>query len=598
MALKKYIVIFFTLIVSAYLSLYIVNFDPPDTDSWWHIKTGEYIVKNRNIPKKDIFSYGRTKEIWINPEWLSQVIFYLVYKNFSFDGLLFFKALLGIFISFFIFILANFFTKEYFFSSIFTILSQTVIMYWMQIRPQIFTFLFLILLLFLLYKQKKYYLLFVPILFLIWANFHGGFLAGLFLLTLFTFSQILKIILKKNSKNNIFPILFSTIISYLTPLLNPNFFYVYIHPFYAVRDKFLLTILREWNPPDFSLSSSYTFIFLLSLGIFILIFSYRKIDLTDLLIFLSFTYFSFSARRHFPLFSLVCSPIFAKYSSLCNFKINFSERIKKIFLIILIFISLFFLFLLPERLKFNKNNLIKTCFIYDGVEFIKLNKLSGPIFNDIDWGGYLIFNLYPKEKVAVDTRCDMVYPVSYLKEHMEILEGKNYKDFFEKYKINLILITKDRTLNKFLLRDNDWLLIYPFYKGNLYIRKNLKIPEKLKYPETYTHYLYQGFVLLSKGEIEKSILFLKKSIKLGGREAEIYNNLGYAYVLKGKYIKAIEEFKKAEKIEPDNLYTHLNLAGAYATLGEYENAKKEFRRVLRIDPNNRYAKEALLRLEK
>lgn len=608
MALKKHIALLFALILSAYLSVYIKNFDPPDTDFWWHLKTGEYIVENKNIPKKDIFSYGETKKLWINPEWLSQVVFYLIYEKFSFYGLIIFKGLIGIFISFLIFNLISYQTKEYFFPSIFTIFSQSVIMYWMQIRPQIFTFLFLPLLLFLLYKQKekKYYLIFIPILFIFWANFHGGFLAGLLLLTVFTFSEILKIILRKlpyglvkdkvNSPH-IFFLLFSTIFSYLTPLINPNIHYVYIHPFYAVRDKFLLTILREWNPPDFSLSSSYTYLFLFSLGIFILILSYRKIDLTDLLIFLSFTYLSLSARRHFPLFAVISSPISAKYYALYNLKINFDERIKKIFLIILIFVSILFLFLLPGKLKFDKNNLIKTCFIYDGVEFIKLNKLSGPIFNDIDWGGYLIFKFYPKEKVAVDTRCDMVYPVSYLKEHMKILEGRNYKDFFEKHRINLVLITKDRTLNKFLLKDNEWFFIYPFYKGNLYIKKNLKIPKELKYPETYTHYLYQGFILLSKGELDKSILFLEKSIKLGARESEVYNNLGYAYVLKGKYIKAIEEFKKAEKLAPDNLYTHLNLGSSYATLGDYEKAKKEFKKVLKIDPNNKEAQNFLRELE-
>ena len=44
-------------------------------------------------------------------------------------------------------------------------------------------------------------------------------------------------------------------------------------------------------------------------------------------------------------------------------------------------------------------------------EFIKQNNIKGPIFNNYDIGGYLIFNLYPKEKVFVDNR-----PESYPKE--------------------------------------------------------------------------------------------------------------------------------------------------------------------------------------
>jgi len=36
--------------------------------------------------------------------------------------------------------------------------------------------------------------------------------------------------------------------------------------------------------------------------------------------------------------------------------------------------------------------------------FFKENNLQGPIFNNYDIGGYLIFNLFPQEKVFVDNR--------------------------------------------------------------------------------------------------------------------------------------------------------------------------------------------------
>lgn len=49
-------------------------------------------------------------------------------------------------------------------------------------------------------------------------------------------------------------------------------------------------------------------------------------------------------------------------------------------------------------------------------EFFKSLKISGPIFNNFDIGGYLIYHLYPQTKVYVDNRAE-AYPVSFLEEY-------------------------------------------------------------------------------------------------------------------------------------------------------------------------------------
>jgi hypothetical protein len=39
---------------------------PTDTDTWWHIRSGEYIVENQAIPKTDPFSHTRYGKDWID----------------------------------------------------------------------------------------------------------------------------------------------------------------------------------------------------------------------------------------------------------------------------------------------------------------------------------------------------------------------------------------------------------------------------------------------------------------------------------------------------------------------------------------------------
>src|SRR5690606_29022286 len=48
-------------------------------DEWWHLKAGRWIVEHRALPTHDIFTYAGADFRWYNHEWLSQVIFYLVY---------------------------------------------------------------------------------------------------------------------------------------------------------------------------------------------------------------------------------------------------------------------------------------------------------------------------------------------------------------------------------------------------------------------------------------------------------------------------------------------------------------------------------------
>ncbi|PIU67738.1 MAG: hypothetical protein COS84_03760, partial [Armatimonadetes bacterium CG07_land_8_20_14_0_80_40_9] len=63
-----------------------------DYDIWYHLRTGEYIIKYWSIPHKDLFSHTAQGHPWITHEWLSQVIFHLFYHNLGLLSLIFLKA--------------------------------------------------------------------------------------------------------------------------------------------------------------------------------------------------------------------------------------------------------------------------------------------------------------------------------------------------------------------------------------------------------------------------------------------------------------------------------------------------------------------------
>ena len=50
----------------------------------------------------------------------------------------------------------------------------------------------------------------------------------------------------------------------------------------------------------------------------------------------------------------------------------------------------------------------------NGTDFIKINNIQGPVFNNFDIGSYLVWQLYPNQKVFVEGRPE-AYPVGFLK---------------------------------------------------------------------------------------------------------------------------------------------------------------------------------------
>src|ERR1039457_4149601 len=75
-----------------------------DADTWFHLRTGAYIVQNHKLPDPDPFSWTTymgqpaypgeeaTRDLNIKHEWLAQVVLYLVYAAGGFPGMVIFRA--------------------------------------------------------------------------------------------------------------------------------------------------------------------------------------------------------------------------------------------------------------------------------------------------------------------------------------------------------------------------------------------------------------------------------------------------------------------------------------------------------------------------
>src|SRR3989338_3388982 len=166
-----------------------LHFKPANQDIWQHLKTGEYILKEKSIPRADIYSYTAFGNEWVTHEWLSQIIFYFFYFKFGMVSLIFLKAVIITLTFFILFKLINKNkNSNLYLSLILIVFAAFITRYHSYARPHIFSWLFIAVLLFLL--QKKLYV-YIPLLTLIWANTHGSVLLGLAIIAAYLGERII-----------------------------------------------------------------------------------------------------------------------------------------------------------------------------------------------------------------------------------------------------------------------------------------------------------------------------------------------------------------------------------------------------------------------
>src|SRR5580704_6985650 len=170
--------------------LWLAWFSPEisDTDFWWHLKTGQYIVENRALPVPDPFAFTTagavdaypgeaiTRHFNLTHEWLAQVLFYAVWRVTGFGGVVLFRAALLMAFCGLIGVVAWRRCGGFYRSLAAACATAGMAIHFALDRPYLVTFLLLAATIAILEYRRWIWLL--PPLFLLWANCHGGFFLG------------------------------------------------------------------------------------------------------------------------------------------------------------------------------------------------------------------------------------------------------------------------------------------------------------------------------------------------------------------------------------------------------------------------------------
>lgn len=444
-----------------------------------HLLTGKIILQTRHIPKENLFSYTYPHFPFINHHWLSEVIFYLMFHLGGANSLLIFTVVI---------VLLSF-TIVFFYAlkrtNFLTVASTSLLMIPMffertDIRPEIFSFLFLSLFMVILYGYKQNqtkWIVILPFIELLWVNMHIYFLIGICVVGIFLIDAFVgkrkEIVLWVQRKSRFPKNLVFLIIVFggcvLATVINPNGLQGALFPFtvfqnygYSIEENQNIFFLQQYY--HFSRASIIYFeisVILLFITLFV---SINKTYVYEWLLAIFFTVLAASAVRNFPLFVFGAFIPFSYRLEVFTNKLLFTQTVKKT-LSVLVFLII--LWQIGSSVQKNTVGFGVTSGAANAMDFFIVNHVQGPIFNNFDIGSYIEYRLYPKEKVFVDGRPE-VYPKEFFQQLYIPMQqdSRVFQTVDNQYRLNTIIFSyTDQTPwgMKFLTwitRDEKWKIIY------------------------------------------------------------------------------------------------------------------------------------------
>ncbi len=467
----------FTVMVGVFAMATRVSLTP---DTWWHLRAGQWMQEQGQILRSDPFSLTRQGEPWIYPGWLAQVSLFGVYRLAGFAGLYLFTAAL---VTLAFALLWPLLEGPFLWRAWVVILAAaTSAVYW-SARPQIMSFALTGLALWLLgpgagWPGKKAWLF--PALIALWVNVHGGFAIGLLLLGVEAAAAGLGFVWQALDGGGLLAAwvaqrrilgrwLALLAASTAAVALNPHGPLMILYPLKTVSIEVLQQYIVEWQAPNFHLREVQPFLWMILALLGALAFAGRKLALRDGLRVLLFMPMALMAGRNIPLFALVAAPPIASHGLeairplLDRFPPSRPLRPRLARALNLLLAALISLAALAKVLTAlspaETERAIAEQAPVGAVRYMQRHQPPGPLFNSYNWGGYIIWSLYPDYLTFVDGRTDL-FGDQLLKDYLAAWRAEeSWRLTFQVWNIRLALLEPQAPLAK-VLQGEGWQVLY------------------------------------------------------------------------------------------------------------------------------------------
>jgi hypothetical protein len=389
-----------------------------DPDIWWHMRTGEWIIQNHRIPHVDPFSATTLGRPWVDYCWLFDVGAYWLVNHFDLVGIIWFQTVMRLAVTAALFSLVRSLMAGFWKPVALTGLGMVAMLWTLPPRPGAISVLFFVLELHVLVtalrKADTRWLWILPGLFMVWANIHIEFVAGLFVLAVLTVEPILDRWLRMSREPrtalDVFhpQLWYVSIASFLAVLVNPYGPRLLDNAFQLARDAKIYDVIIEFSAMHFRTFNDWAVLSLLMLACFalgrtrpfrpawgvVLAWSawmgFRSLREVWLVAILSVVIISGASGEEDP------APEKKQHTSM-------SVRLAVASAVAVILLAGTSVWAVSSGRLLGQ---VAQTFPVGAVHYIQLHHLRGPLLNELSWGGFLIYAV-PEVPPSMDGRTNV-----------------------------------------------------------------------------------------------------------------------------------------------------------------------------------------------
>ena len=457
-----------------------------DPDLWGHVRFGMDIIRDGTIRQTDTYSFTSDRQ-WINHEWAAEVVSGAGFMAAGSAGLVLMKlaVVLGILLLLNAMLKWDGVGESRHRDMLVAAAVITTIQQAHNVRPQLFSLVFftILLALLLLSLGNPRRLLALPVLFAVWANFHGGWIVGGGVLILWTLGVAVS---KSFGARTAMYYVAAGVASLAATLINPE-------------GPGLLFFLREtvgfgraeivdWQPV-YALSPAIWGLWILTAALagFGVVRSWRhRLQPERLLVVLTLAVASFRVNRLLAFFALATvmllgssiASVFPRKQSSSGARRRAPGAVAAIVAALLFAAGLRMLFVNGRCLEVDPATSPEP----GAVAFFNSHGSSGRLLVWFDWSQYAIWHLAPRFRVSIDGRRETVYSAGILDRHLRFFfDAPGGAALPQEIAADYVWVPKDLPAARRLAADG-WMRVYLGEKSAIFTRAAGAPPELPQQP--------------------------------------------------------------------------------------------------------------------
>ena len=445
------------------------------SDLWWHLATGRWIANHHAIPRTDPWSFTAGPKRWIVDAWLSDLAYWAWSQAFGLMSLAWMKWLVMMLIAVALLAVLVRLCGNHFSAWIAVLFAFAVAAPFIDIRPQLHSFLCFSLLLLLTVGRDRPSWLIVPLM-LVWSNLHAGFTLGIIVLPVVLAPFLLDRAQRRRT------ILLGSL-ALLACLINPNGPGAFVQPIlYALRPSSPFHGIGEWLPP-FRPGGIQSALYPWAIAAFIVgalvLFGAReqKGRWVAIAIGVMTLAMSLQSRRFVPVFAfamtLTVAPALAKLVG------PLVRRIPAVIpLAAATALAAGLLLRFPQRSYAFHYLVAESTFPVETMNFVEVNQLRGRLFTDWGFGGYVHFRSDGALRVFADGRASAVFDDRVAMDYLKVHRGEpGWLGIVERSGAEYFLWPRKGSNNvRELLASGRWRQIYEDAFSVLLVRTDVALP--------------------------------------------------------------------------------------------------------------------------